>query len=86
MTLTKEDLEAIGSLIDEKLEKFDTEKIEPIRQEQNALRKMFTTVINLQVEITDRIEVIEGQIKLIMIHLKLSPDMSKHRETLKKLV
>ncbi|MEJ0030992.1 MAG: hypothetical protein WDO15_11715 [Bacteroidota bacterium] len=89
MNLTKEDLDAIGSLIDEKLdaklEKFDAEKLEPIRREQESMRKMFTTVINLQVEITDRIEVMEAQIRLTMLHLNLSPDIRKHQDALKKL-
>ena len=85
MNLTKEDLEAIGKLIDEKLEKFDAERLEPIREEQRSMRKMFTTVINLQVEMCDKLEVMEARIKLIMKHLNLSPDIRAQQSILKKL-
>ncbi|MEJ0030989.1 MAG: hypothetical protein WDO15_11700 [Bacteroidota bacterium] len=38
MYLTKEDLEAIGNLIDEKLEKFDAEKLLPIRTDIHYIK------------------------------------------------
>lgn len=86
MSLTKEDLEKIRGIVRQEFdERLDTENLEPIQHEQASLRKLFTSVMNMQVELLDRLEVLGGQIKLIMLHLNLSPETRQIRNTLEKL-
>jgi hypothetical protein len=82
MNLTKEDLEAIRCLIKEEVReevrKVIVEQIEP-------LRKAFLQVLHAQVQIVDKLQLMDGNIKLIMFHLNLSPDSRNLRQTLKDL-
>jgi chromosome segregation ATPase len=56
-----------------------------IKEEIEPLHKIFKQVLNAQMELVDKDELLTGHIKLIMFHLNLSPDSSELRNTLKKL-
>ena len=73
---------AIESVIDRKMDEKLEQKLAPLREELNSLRKLFTTVVNIQVDILDKLELLDGHIKLIMYHLNLSPES---RELKKKV-
>jgi hypothetical protein len=85
MSLTKEDLLAIREIVRETVVEVVEEKLSPIKEELASLRKLFTAVLNIQADILDKIELMDGQIKLIMFHLNLSPESREMKNTLNKL-
>ena len=90
MNLTKEDLVAIGSLIDEKVGTLIEQKVgslidEKLEANLAPLRKMFKQILNAQVDIVDHMELMDAKIKLVMFHLNLSPESRELRKTLKDL-
>jgi hypothetical protein len=70
MTLTKEDLEAIRKVV---------------REESEPMREAMKPLLKAQIEIVDKIEILENEMRLVMFHLNLSPGSRELRTQLKKL-